>query len=288
MGIPVELHHKIHDPDGPDLVAVRVRNDAPLDGADHRLPRGVLFQLTEGLVAVETARGRVISGPRTIGWMPPHMAHTVQSFGPIAGVGVFLAERHCAALPAEPAQFAASPLAALLMQRALDWPLDAALSVPQRRQLAVLLDELRQGATAPLQLPWPKDERLLAVARALLANPASGRRLDQWARHAGISTRTLSRRFVDETGMSFGQWRQWARLTQALEWLATGQAVKHVALSLGYDSVSAFIKAFRVALGTTPAAYFGGARRAARTPAALAAEAQSDFIAQPPGEFDAI
>ena len=94
MGIPVELHQQIHDPQGPELVAVRVRNDAPLDGADHRLPRGVLFQLTEGLVAVETGRGRVISGPRTIGWMPPHMAHTVQSFGPIAGVGVFLAERH--------------------------------------------------------------------------------------------------------------------------------------------------------------------------------------------------
>ncbi len=289
MGIPESLRRRIHDPDGPEVVAVRVRNDAPLDGSDHRLPRGVLFHLTEGLVAVETARGRVISGPRSIGWMPPHMPHSVQSFGPIAGVGVFVAERHCAGLPARPAQFEANALAALLMQRALDWPLDTALEPQQQRMLAVLLDELRQGAVHALQLPWPKDERLLAVARALLANPASARRVEQWARFAGISARSLSRRFVDETGMSFGRWRQWARLTQALEWLATGQAVKHVALSLGYDSVSAFIKAFRVALGTTPAAYFGAPRRSAARRAAV--EAQSTQTDQPEtfaGEPDAL
>ena len=86
--------------------------------------------------------------------------------------------------------------------------------------------------------------------------------------------------------MSFGQWRQWARLTQALEWLATGQAVKHVALSLGYDSVSAFIKAFRLALGTTPSAYFGTGRRNA---SARDAEAVPDLSPSTlSGELDAL
>lgn len=270
MGIPDALHRLVHDPAGPELIAIRMRNDAPLDNSHASVPRGVLFLLTEGLVSVQTARGRVIAGPRSIGWMPPGEAHSVQSFGPTAGVGVFLAERHCASLPAHSAQFEASALASLLMQRMLDWPPGAPLSPPQRRVLQVLLDELAQAGRQAPQLPWPRDERLLTVARALLANPASGRRLDQWARFADISARTLSRKFVEETGMTFGQWRQWARLTQALEWLATGQAVKHVALSLGYDSVSAFIKAFRVALGTTPSAYFGTARRgsAARDPGA--------------------
>lgn len=286
MGIPDTLLSLIHDPDGADLVAVRVRNDVPLDNSDQRLPRGVLFLLSEGLVAVQTARGRIIAGPRSIGWMPPHEAHAVQSFGPTAGVGLFLAERCCAALPAHPAQFEASPLAALLMQRTLEWAPGDALNEAQRRLLQVLLDELGQAATQSLQLPWPRDERLLVVARALLANPASGRRLDQWARFADISARTLSRRFVEETGMSFGQWRQWARLTQALEWLATGQAVKHVALSLGYDSVSAFIKAFRLALGTTPAAYFGAVRRASSTRGSAAA--QSTVSTPEPGDFDAL
>lgn len=272
MGIPASLQALIHDPDGPELIAVRVRNDLPLDNSEQRLPRGVLFLLSEGLVAVQTARGRVIAGPRSIGWMPPHETHAVQSFGPTAGVGLFLARRCCAELPEQPAQFEATALAALLMQRTLEWAPGEVLNESQRRILQVLLDELGQAGTQSLQLPWPRDERLLAVARAVLANPASGRRLDQWARFADISARTLSRRFVEETGMSFGQWRQWARLTQALEWLATGQAVKHVALSLGYDSVSAFIKAFRLALGTTPAAYFGAVRRGASARGAAAAQ----------------
>ena len=280
MGIPAGLHSLIHDPEGAELIAMRVRNDAPLDNADHQLPRGVLFLLSEGLVAVETARARIIAGPRSIGWLPPHEVHSVQSFGPTAGVGLFLAERHCAVLPAHPAQFEAGALAALLMQRTLDWPPGAALTPQQRRLLQVLLDELAQAGTQSPHLPWPRDERLLAIARALLANPASSRRLEQWARFADISARSLSRKFVEETGMSFGQWRQWARLTQALEWLATGSTVKHVALSLGYDSVSAFIKAFRLALGTTPAAYFGSARRA---PAA-----QSPFAVHFRGDPDAL
>lgn len=144
------------------------------------------------------------------------------------------------------------------------------------RLLLVLLDELRQSPARPLQLPWPSDARLLAITRALMVNIASPRTLEQWARWADISARTLSRKFVLETGMSFAQWRQWARLTQALEWLATGRAVKDVALSLGYDSVSAFIKAFRLALGSTPAAYFQSQQRDAaanrRGPAAEPAQ----------------
>ncbi len=286
MGIPAALHRLIHDPDGAELIAMRVRNDAPLDNPDHCLPRGVLFLLSQGLVAVETARGRIIAGPRSIGWLPPREVHSVQSFGPTAGVGLFLAERHCAGLPAYPAQFRAGALPALLMQRTLEWPVGTELSAPQRRLLQVLLDELEQAETHSPQLPWPRDERLMAVARALLAHPASGRRLDQWARYADISARTLSRRFVEETGMSFGQWRQWARLTQALEWLAGGATVKHVALSLGYDSVSAFIKAFRVALGTTPAAYFGAAR--SNSPARAQDVAQSAVPAHLRGDSDAL
>jgi methylphosphotriester-DNA--protein-cysteine methyltransferase len=42
-----------------------------------------------------------------------------------------------------------------------------------------------------------------------------------------------------ETGMTFGQWRQQARLLRALELLATGEKVIDVALALGYESPSA-------------------------------------------------
>ncbi len=256
MTLPCDLRQAIGSAGGAELIAVGVRNDIAVDAATHAFARGTLFLLTEGMVAVETARGRFLAPPRGIGWMPPGVPHSVQSYGPTAGYGAFLAAEFCGGLPAEPTSFEASPLAVLVMQRAVGWRPEVPLDPVQMRLLRVLLDEIRQSPTKPLQLPWPADSRLLSIARALLADAANPRNLGEWARWADMSPRTLSRRFVQETGMTWAQWRRWARLTQALEWLATGRAVKHVALSLGYDSVSAFIKVFRETLGATPAAYF--------------------------------
>ena len=278
MGLPCDIQQIIDSGGGAELIAVSVRNEVAFDPTPHVHARGTLFLLTEGLVAVETARRRFLAPPRGIGWMPPGVPHAVQSYGPTAGFGAFLAAEFCGDLPAEPTNFQASPLAVMVMQRAVAWAPDKPLGPAQMRLLLVLLDEIRQTPTEPLQLPWPTDARLLAIARALLADVANPRRLEQWARWADISPRSLSRKFVQETGMTFAQWRQWARLTQALEWLATGLAVKHVALSLGYDSVSAFIKVFRQALGTTPAAYFQnrGGLRDARDPAVQLSEASAE------------
>lgn len=95
----------------------------------------------------------------------------------------------------------------------------------------------------------------MRVARAILANPADDRGLEAWAAFAGASARTLGRRFVAETSLSFTQWTQRARLMRSLEMQATGSSVTTVAIALGYRSVSAFIALFKRTLGTTPSAY---------------------------------
>ncbi|WP_134624769.1 helix-turn-helix domain-containing protein, partial [Pseudomonas aeruginosa] len=97
---------------------------------------------------------------------------------------------------------------------------------------------------------------------ALLANPGDPRPAAEWARWAGLSSRSLSRLFGAETGMSFAQWRQLARLHAAVERLAAGQAVGEVALSLGYESPSSFASAFRTVFGETPSGYSSRANEA--------------------------
>ena len=67
---------------------------------------------------------------------------------------------------------------------------------------------------------------------------------------------TIQRRFATELGMTFGQWRQQARLLAAMERLAIGDKVIDVALATGYDSPSAFTSMFKRQLGQTPAAFF--------------------------------
>ena len=73
------------------------------------------------------------------------------------------------------------------------------------------------------------------------------------------SERTVARLFLSETGLSFGAWRQQARVLEAMGRLGGGAPVTQVALDLGYDSVSAFSAMFRRAAGASPSAYRHGA-----------------------------
>jgi AraC-like DNA-binding protein len=122
--------------------------------------------------------------------------------------------------------------------------------------ITTLRDEIRQPDQQPLRLTIPTEERLARVADALLDDVGDHRTLDAWADVAGMSRRTFMRAFSAQAGMSFGRWRQQARLFAALEMLAQRKSVTEVAIAVGYDSVSAFIEMFRAMLGTTPQAYF--------------------------------
>ena len=122
--------------------------------------------------------------------------------------------------------------------------------------LNVFLDQLKTTPEVPLHLPQPKSERLQTLTTSLQQNPADNRPLQYWADQIGCSERTLARRFHKETGMTFGQWRQQARLLEALSRIASGQPIASIAQDLGYSSQSAFISMFRKALGKTPTRYF--------------------------------
>ncbi|MGW8551608.1 helix-turn-helix domain-containing protein [Streptomyces tubercidicus] len=56
--------------------------------------------------------------------------------------------------------------------------------------------------------------------------------------------------------MPFGRWRTLVRLQAALPALAAGEPLHRVARGVGYETVSAFVAAFRRETGTTPGAYF--------------------------------
>lgn len=84
------------------------------------------------------------------------------------------------------------------------------------RAEAVVLDLLRPLPATPIDVPSPADDRVRAVADALLANPADPRSLEAHARAVGVSRRTLTRLFVHDTGMSFDRWRTHVRLRAAL------------------------------------------------------------------------
>ncbi|MCO4883553.1 helix-turn-helix domain-containing protein, partial [Paraburkholderia caribensis] len=73
-----------------------------------------------------------------------------------------------------------------------------------------------------------------------------------------VSEKTLSRLFVQQTGLTFRLWRQRLRLLNALPLLEQKQAVTEVALACVYESTSDFFAAFGDHFGNTPGEFFKG------------------------------
>jgi AraC-like DNA-binding protein len=236
------------------LVAARGRDPAGHGSAPHRHPEGQLLGSLKGLLSVGAdASVWVVPAIHAV-WLPPHQAHWTRSHGPFDGWTVYVAEAACAQLPQTACTIRTSGLLREAVLRAAAWSA-APTSEADDRIAAVILDEICTLPVEPIALPLPRDQRLLKVARALIDDPADERDLDAWADVAAVSARTLSRRFVAETGFNFTAWKQRARMLRSLEMLVAGEPIGAVALDLGYATASAFIGAFRQTFGETPSAY---------------------------------
>ncbi len=149
-----------------------------------------------------------------------------------------------------------SPLLRELILRAVELAGLDSRTPPDTWLIGLLVDEVKAAnaasAESPLMLPMPADERALALARHVLDEPSAEDTVDELAQRHSLARRTLERRFRDETGMSFGMWRQKARLLDSIRLLAEGASVTDAALDCGYSSVSAFIAAFKGTFGYTP------------------------------------
>lgn len=216
--------------------------------------RGQLVGLHRGLLSIGTDEGVHVMPATHATWLPPMQLHWGHAHGPFLGWSVYIAEDACAALPASVRTIRVSPLLREAIVRAATWPV-APLNPSQTRLAGVIMDEIATLPVEPCGLPLPREPRLLRIAAALVARPEDERGLDEWARWGGVSARTLSRRFVSETGFSFSAWRQRARMMRSLEMLAAGRPVTAIALDLGYASPSAFISAFHRTFGETPKRY---------------------------------
>ncbi|GAA2136801.1 helix-turn-helix transcriptional regulator [Streptomyces synnematoformans] len=233
----------------------------------HAMPAGTRFERhthrTHQLAWASSGTLAVVAGARTwvlpttrALWIPAGVPHEVTSASHSTMTSLYLpAATEPVPAPAwdRPRPITVSPLLAELI-RYLD---DQALSAARRaRGEALVLDLLEPVAVTTLDTPLPADPRAREVAQALLDDPACPHSLDAWGRRVGASGRTLARLFLSGTGMSFGRWRTLARLQAALPALAAGEPVSRVARAVGYETVSAFVAAFRRETGVTPGAYF--------------------------------
>ncbi|MEV4641632.1 helix-turn-helix domain-containing protein [Actinoplanes sp. NPDC049548] len=118
----------------------------------------------------------------------------------------------------------------------------------------------REGGQAqfivPEQPPAPRGSTMEPLLRWLEENAGRELTMAQIAAHAGMSTRTLNRRFREQTGTTPLQWLHLARIRRAQHLLeTTGDGVDRIGARVGFGSPTAFRDRFKRVVGTSPHAY---------------------------------
>ncbi|MEU6493543.1 AraC family transcriptional regulator [Streptomyces sp. NPDC046984] len=122
--------------------------------------------------------------------------------------------------------------------------------------LAMVLRTAPGDATRTALWTAAADGRIASAVEGMLNEPGADWTIERLSRAAAMSRATFLRHFTRDTGTTVGAFLARARLMAAAELLTTTDAtVASVAGQVGYSSESAFSRAFRAHLGTTPARF---------------------------------
>lgn len=224
--------------------------------APHAHSKHQLIYAVRGVMVVQAEVGRWVVPPTRGIWMQVGMTHEIRCVGEVHMRSLMVAPRAAPAAMSQTQTVAISPLLRELIRAAMQVRQPYAPATRDGRLMRLILDELRSLPTLPLFLQMPTDPRLVRISKLLQRRMDDPSTMADWARRLNIDVKTVQRLFLKQTGLTFGQWRQQARLLRALELLAAGEKVIDVALSLGYESPSAFTTMFRRQLGQTPSQFF--------------------------------
>jgi AraC-like DNA-binding protein len=226
----------------------------------HQHPWHQLLFASSGAMTVSTARSSWMIPTGRAVFIPARSVHAIRMWGMVEMRTLYLSPALTSFENEDCRVIEVARLLRELILRTVDRKgLDCRVT-HDARIIGLLEDEIQAAMAAAkdpqLALPLPTDPRALALAQHVLSHMngaiADGASVDELAQQHGVARRTLERRFRDETGMSFGMWRQKARLLDSIRLLAEGKSVTDAALDSGYSSVSAFIAAFKSTFGYTP------------------------------------
>jgi AraC-like DNA-binding protein/quercetin dioxygenase-like cupin family protein len=220
----------------------------------------------QGIVEVETAAARYLLPPQQAVWIPAGLNHCT-SIRDVRTVSVFFEPEGFRAPLAEPSRAQVITVAPVLREMILHAERWSILRETSDRAADEYFTALGQivaealEAEAPLFLPASSDPLTAAVMKYTDAHLRDVTVLAA-CRAVGISERTLRRHFTAVTGMTWRDYLLRSRLLRAMTALTEQDAtVLEISHQVGFDSVSAFARAFRRLTGQSPTQY----RREVRT-----------------------
>jgi len=234
----------------------------PYEGEDlttgwHAHPQHQIEYAFQGTAEVETETAHYLLPPQQAVWIPARLPHNT-TLRRVRSVSVFFDPDMVPWVDDRARVLAAAPVIREMIVYGVRWPITRPASDP-------VADAFFE-ALAKLALDWLEHETPLCLPTS--ADPATAAVMAYTNEHladvtaaavchaVGMSERTLRRRFPAETGMTWRQYLLESRLLRGMARLAEpGPTVLDVATGVGFDSVSAFTRAFRRYCGETPSAY---------------------------------
>ncbi|MFK4825956.1 helix-turn-helix transcriptional regulator [Paenochrobactrum sp. BZR 588] len=225
----------------------------------HRHRKGQLVLALHGAVTCQVYsehdhNGMLMVPPNCGVWIPGGVAHCNHATAN-ARLSFLFVEPKAAAMPQHCCTLSISPMVREMIRHLSTVSPDYSDDSHTARLVRVLLDELVEMPQEDFYLPVSDHPKIRLIADQLRENPADRATLGQWAKRVAMSERSLARLMVQETGLTFGRWRQQLHLIIALREISGGTSVQAIAEMLGYESPTAFITMFKKALGQTPTRY---------------------------------
>lgn len=239
-----------------------VQDEFDMDSPWHHHDMHQIQYAFEGAMELEDDHGRHLLPRSLVGWIPAGTRHR-NSLHRIRSISVLLAPDSVPNAGSGVRILHASALMREMIAEAARWPLDRradATSIAFFAAFACLCCEWIEHR-APLTLPTTTDASLSRALAHVRSDPA-GAKMDDAARIAGLSERSLRRHCQTLIGMGWDEYRRRARLLAAIEPLTeTDRSIARIAADVGFESQSAFARAFRQLIGKTPQVFRMSVRR---------------------------
>lgn len=246
-----------HNPDLPAFCFYQEFAPSPL--ATLAFDRDYLMYSVKGAIRLGVEEKRWVLPPSFAAWVPAQTPLQVEITHPTQCCSALFKPGFAPEIPNRTIVFAMPPVAREMIHYSRRWgPNEAEFSEYAQayfRTLALLCADL---AATPSDIWRPVAQRgdLTRAITFTEENLGSDITAKAVARAAGLSERTLLRRFTQEIGVTWAQSLRRLRMIRAVELLCNEDLpIVQVGFAVGYRSLSAFNKAFREFSGLTPSTF---------------------------------
>jgi len=221
----------------------------------HAHPRAQIITCDRGIMEVVTKENIWIVNSTQSVWIPSFEEHQVYFPSDVIVITAFIDKARLSNLPQGSFAFDTSAFFRSLLNKIISFENPNQFTSEQKRVFEVLLDEISILKPSATFLPTSREERVKKATDALMHDLSNNYSIEYYANKSCVSSRTLSRLFTKELGMSFGDWKMRLKLMEAIKHLGEKRSVKEIAFDLGYENVSSFISTFKKHFGKTPSNY---------------------------------